>query len=84
MEVAGADFATGFTGDAAFAAGFGAGLGAGFFAGGVLVFDFVAVFDAITVLCRPRSGDSQKGSAKPAPPERIRAGSLGRGALNPD
>jgi hypothetical protein len=71
--------------DAAFAAGFGAGLGAGFFAGGVLLFDFVAVFDAITVLCAAREAAiAKKGSAKDAPPERIRAGSLGRCALNPD
>jgi hypothetical protein len=59
-------------------------LGAGLFAGGALAFDFVAVFDAITVLCATREAAiAKKGSAEGAPPERIRGRKFGTGRIKP-
>jgi hypothetical protein len=79
-----ADFATGFTGDAAFAAGFGAGLGAGFFAGGALAFDFVAVFDAITVLCAAREAAiAKRGSASKRTARTNQGRKSGTGCIKP-
>jgi hypothetical protein len=73
---AGADF---------WVAGLCAGLGAGFFIGAGLVFDFVAVLDAITVLfAAQRCGGHRRQRARNALPQRIAAGSVDRGSLSPN
>jgi hypothetical protein len=78
--------AAGLAAAAGLGADLGAGLCTGFFAGGTFVFDFAADFDAITILCAAHRRRIAKRAARArvAPPERIKAGSLGIGSLSPD